>query len=462
MKQVAIIASFAAAAAAAAAATGLPGAGAAALHMPKAMHWRTDNNATRSPAVTPSPTRHPSKSADAPGDVPIRMGGGPAFTMWCAAWCIAAGNATQCSNYVVRFRVVYKAQGWIGVGVGSMHAANPMVGGHAVIGLNDAAKPAVGLYSLSNASMQGVVLVDSAPLDAMGVFNASFTLEDARSVLAFDVDVAKARRWLDLVPDPEGGIASKANTVVMIFAQGGPHRLVLNQHARAAAVNMNVLAVAAAAAASSHVKEVSTALVAHIALALFAFGFALPAGALVAYRRPQGWFAVHLVLQTTGSMAAVGALVAAASHVAQSRSGHLSNAHEELGAVVIAAVVAQLAAGLYRPHAAQDDGDETPSRMRVAWFAKHRVLALFVLLGGGANLLLGGNTFARTFMNGATRYAVGGAEFNAQALQDFAIVWGCLVMCAAIAGVLYGVVVRPRARQVQDIVHLDAYAPLVV
>jgi len=362
----------------------------------------------------------------------VDMGpGAPAFTVAIAASCAAPAAQTECDAYVLRFKLRSASRTWMAMGVAGSSAVNAMIGGHAVAGFVDPDHPAVGLYALNLPSKSQVVLVPGK-LEANGIRDVAYTPGDKASTLEFTWDQHSGAKYLNLVPDARGGAVSPKNAVKLIFAQGGPNAVKFAYHEYRAVATINLLA---GSSVTPELREMPAALVAHVTLAIVAFVFFMPAGALVAHMRPgSNWLAAHATLQTLGCTAVVVAWGCGVAHVRDSGGPEFNAAHEILGTVLALGASAQVVGGLVRRRI-----------VRRHWLAAHRALGLLVLFGGAANVLLGADLFEARFLHGQKMFEVGDTAYSAAHFLSLVRLLAAVAIVALSAGVAYAALPKPVA-----------------
>lgn len=268
-----------------------------------------------------------------------------------------------------------------------------MVGGRAIIGQQGAlGRPGIGLYNLNGITESKVIVKQTGTLEHMGIANASFTLGPVNSTLQFVLIQTLARaNQFDLIP----ANAVNSSIIKTILACGGGGVTALQEHAHKTVLNVDFLHQDSTGGLNSTspqplIKSVTASMCAHIVLAFMAFGFLFPIGAAAAYthaRTPQnssGWFEFHWIVQLASALIAIGAWISAIAYVQSASLLHFSNPHEILGMAIICAIVLQVLNGACRPHLTP-----RPNLPRQVWFRFHGVLGMFILISGGANIILG-------------------------------------------------------------------------
>jgi hypothetical protein len=234
-------------------------------------------------------------------------------------------------------------------------------------------------------------------MTASDVTNASFSLSAKLSVLSF------CAAWTTPLFPVLRGVADKSTkTFVMIFAHGGT-KTTFSRHAEANDVvfSANTLRPYDRATESSPPsstsspptvaptippqRATSTLVFYHMILMLLAYGLIFPAGAIVALNRKEGWFWYHKILQRVGVAVAVLGFFLALGYVGTVGGGsHFRVPHGSLGLALTIVLLVQytVSENQCRPNA-----DSVSARFR--WFATHRLLAVFILVVGLVNLVLG-------------------------------------------------------------------------
>jgi len=359
-----------------------------------------------------------------PAGLLIPLAGGPAFTFYYA-------SVLSTSGYLLRLKVIYEGGGYIGIGLGSSGGTSKMIGGTAVVGLNDPSYPAIGLYSLGGTSVGQITLLPGS-LESLGIFNATFTISGPNTTLEFFYDQTLGP--VQLI-DPQA-----PNVTSMIFASGSD--LTFQQHVRRTSYNVDLIS----GDLASQVRELDKALAAHVISAIVAFMFLFPLGASFGLchnraGKSSTWFQFHRAIQITAAFFALICIVCGFYHVYEMGEEHWSRPHHVIGTLVFVGVALQIANGLLRPHI---HPDQPPSARRVQWYLLHRVLAFCVLFFGCVNLLLGPEVFQDAFLGSAQNYSIVGFTFSALGVEDFVYFGGACAMLYLMLIEFFGIFVRPR------------------
>ena len=414
----------------------------------------TSGPTTRAPTLK-GQTASPTSSAPVTRRAPPRF-----VTPHLTADTVFSFNVTTAPNgavLFVDFEVSFGGVGWLAVGVGTQ-----MVGSKAVIGLDPASQslparrvaPGVGVYDMNGrADAETILLTTSSSqstmsLSSFGISNASFVQTPTRgAVLRFTVTPPTQSPTFVLVPAGP----FKPRNVSLIFAHGdGPS---LTSHANWGFFTLDLNQAAASSTSSGFPPDhangavlpppivLDSVLVAHVLTALVAFVVLFPAGAAIPIlkdldtrptvwlRAKRRWFAWHYRTQAVATVVALASIVLGFVHQDARGIPHVSKPHHQLGVAVLVGIVAQLvmAVDKVRPTRA------SPTKW-VAWVASHRAVALFVLVGGVADILVGVTDNYTAYVGAA---AVGLFPTDASTpLSTSAVVVGC----AAALGVVGGLV----------------------
>ncbi|XXQ33733.1 Cytochrome b561 domain-containing protein [Plasmodiophora brassicae] len=271
------------------------------------------------------------------------------------SWTIVNGTVTM--------SVAAKSNGYVAIG---FSATGDMVGSSAVIGWPGNVKE----YMLNDKTVDGIVPV-SDPI----IHDASATQAAGTLTMTFSRPLAYPAR-----PIRPSGRQS------MIWAIH-PTYQGLMQHQGHGSFEID-LATASVASGPSRLRIIE----AHGFIMWTAFGVLFPIGMLCARfmtKVTNSWFRAHRMLQVTGTVLVIVALLLAIDYFASSGLDHFSSGHPQAGICTFAILLFQVFVAAIRPHKG--------ARLRKPWFFVHAWLGRFLFIWGPILVYSGLLTFNSLF-----------------------------------------------------------------
>jgi len=252
---------------------------------------------------------------------------------------VSSRHASDGQVDAVEFTFTYKGEAWLGLGV------NPegpfMAGSEVVIGkpLEIASLTNPGKYSLSG---YGAGAVNALPNEYQSLLNASISINNGETILRFTKLLNEANEHQININDDTR----------FVYAIGSSSHYP-SMHIVGKAFTLNLSATSVAKPERKR-RDVTRIFLAHAVMAFIAWAVLAPMAAAASYLRkifPEGptWFKVHMSFNVTNFVLTIVAFVTAVVY----RSPRFNNPHFVTGWIIMAAVILQVALGVFRPHVSE-------------------------------------------------------------------------------------------------------------
>jgi len=237
------------------------------------------------------------------------------------------------------------------------------------------------------------VTLYSQSLASAGITHASFSYSNAWSVLDISLNMCNTPSYLQFTP-----LVASNSTVAIQLSQGQTGFTSFYRHIFYGVLHVATYPMAHVSNSSgpsapvvlNDYRQAGTVLTLHIYFTMIAFVLMFPFGAILAMLRFQGWFKFHVGLQIAGSVVAFVGLALGEVNRDARQLPLFGSVHGIFGCALGVALLAQVGiATIVRPGQGNKPVQET-------WFASHKLLAGFLLLGGPSNCIVGTQRFLLT------------------------------------------------------------------